>query len=467
MDNNSKSDLKPASAANNQQNGMEQQQRKGWMDLLKNYVKNGKKPTKFQQEEETTKLFLEILDEDQKKKDQGNKNIPRFFYKKPTNFTDINITVKNEAKQKFLILKSYDLPTKKDLQDLWACLKENISPPKDTTERINYKDFKLVAEKNPIFSEYFKPSVFLQFDKDKYGRIELLSFFHYVFRKNTCEENKINLSISDFCCEGFLVDKDLENYIKKVITSFPFYSDINEEIKEYYLLVAQRKFFFFLDPKRTGKIYINDIVTSNILSEFLELERITSKKEMELNWFSLINFFRIYRKYVELDKDKNGMLSKKELIRYSPGLTSIFIDRIFEEYQRYENAIDFKQFIDFVLAMENKKDPASIQYIWRAIDVYHTNKIDTFVINMFYKGVIKKLINREKGEYRIDDIKDEIWDMIGPKNPNYITLQDVLKSSYSDIVLSLLIDAKAFYQHDQKEMPYIEEFVEIENEDYN
>jgi serine/threonine-protein phosphatase 2A regulatory subunit B'' len=467
MENKTKKEEKSGASNNNNPNGSEQPQRKGWMDLLKNYIKNGKKPTKFQQEEQTTKLFLEILDEDKKKKDPGNVNIPRFFYKKPTNFTDINITVKNEAKQKFLILKSYDLPTKKDLQELWACLKENISPPKDTTERINYKDFKIVAEKNPIFSEYFKPSVFLQFDKDKYGRIELLSFFHYVFRKNTCEENKINLSISDFCCEGFLVDKDLENYIKKVIINFPFYSEINEEIKEYYLLVAQRKFFFFLDPKRTGKIYINDIVTSNILTEFLELERITSKKEMEYNWFSLINFFKIYRKYVELDKDKNGMLSKKELIKYSPGLTSIFIDRIFEEYQRYDNAIDFKQFIDFVLAMENRKDPASIQYIWRALDVYHNNKIDTFIINMFYRGVIKKLVNRDKGEYRIDDIKDEIWDMIGPKNANYITLQDVLKSSYSDIVLSLLIDAKAFYQHDQKEMPYIEEFVEIENEDYN
>jgi serine/threonine-protein phosphatase 2A regulatory subunit B'' len=259
----------------------------------------------------------------------------------------------------------------------------------------------------------------------------------------------------------------LENYIKKVIVGFPFYSEISEEIKEYYLLVAQRKFFFFLDPKRTGKIFINDIVTSNILAEFLELEKVTSKKEMEYNWFSLYNFSRIYRKYVLLDKDKNGLLSKKELIKYSPGLTQIFIDRIFEEYQKYDNAIDFKQFIDFVLAMENKKDPASIQYIWRALDVNHNNKVDTFIINMFFKDIVKKLLNRDKGEYRIDDIKDELWDMIGPKNPLYITLQDVLNSTYSDTVLSLLIDAKAFYQHDQKEMPYIEEFAEIENEDYS
>ena len=450
---------------NNKKN--EEPKKKGWLDLLKNYVKDTKKPTKYEQEEKTTKLFLEILESDKNKKINFNEKIPRFYFKKPTNFSDLNITLKNEAKQKYLIIKSYDFPSKKDLQDLWACLKEHISPPKDSTERINYKDFKLVAEKNPVFSEYFRPSIFLQFDKDKYGRIELLSFFHFVFRKINCEENKINLSISDFCCEGFLIDKDLENYIKKVIVGFPFYSEINEEIKEYYILLAQRKFFFFLDPKRTGKIFINDIVTSNILAEFLDLEKVTSKKEMEYNWFSLYNFSRIYRKYVLLDKDKNGLLSKKELIKYSPGLTAIFIDRIFEEYQKYDNAIDFKQFIDFVLAMENKKEPASIQYIWRALDVNHNNKVDTFIINMFFKDITKKLLNREKGEYRIDDIKDELWDMIGPKNPMYITLQDVLNSKYSDTVLSLLIDAKAFYQHDQKEMPFIEEFAEIENEDYN
>ena len=465
MDNDENKSNKNKVTNSNNSKKNDEPQKKGWLDLLKNYVKDTKKTSKYEQEEKTTKLFLEILESDKNKKVNPNPKIPRFYFKKPTNFSDLNITLKNEAKQKYLIIKSYDFPSKKDLQELWAYLKEHISPPKDSTERINYKDFKLVAEKFPIFSEFFRPSIFLQFDKDKYGRIELLSFFHFVFRKINCEENKINLSISDFCCEGFLIDKDLENYIKKVIVGFPFYSEISEEIKEYYLLVAQRKFFFFLDPKRTGKIFINDIVTSNILAEFLELEKVTSKKEMEYNWFSLYNFSRIYRKYVLLDKDKNGLLSKKELIKYSPGLTQIFIDRIFEEYQKYDNAIDFKQFIDFVLAMENKKDPASIQYIWRALDVNHNNKVDTFIINMFFKDIVKKLLNRDKGEYRIDDIKDELWDMIGPKNPLYITLQDVLNSTYSDTVLSLLIDAKAFYQHDQKEMPYIEEFAEIENEE--
>ena len=117
--------------------------------------------------------------------------------------------------------------------------------------------------------------------------------------------------------------------------------------------------------------------------------------------------------------------------------------------------------------MENRKDPTSIKFICRAIDFYHINAVDTFVINIFNRVGIKKLLNKEIGEYKIDDIKDEIWDMIGPKNPNYTTLEDALKNSYKDQVLSLLIDAKAFYQHDQKEQPFIEEFTEIEEEEYN
>jgi len=188
-----------------------------------------------------------------------------------------------------------------------------------------------------------------------------------------------------------------------------------------------------------------------ILNEFMEMKEKGKLEEISNNWFSLNNFWRIYKKYIDLDKDKNGMLSKEELTRFGPGLTMIFIERIFEEYQKYENAIDFKQFIDFVLAMENRKSPAALQYIWRAIDVYHKNAVDTFIINMFYRQVLRKLDNRNKGGLRIDDIKDEIWDMIKPKNNNYITLQDILASSYADTVLSLLIDAKSFYLHDQKE----------------
>lgn len=78
------------------------------------------------------------------------------------------------------------------------------------------------------------------------------------------------------------------------------------------------------------------------------------------NWFSVQSSLRVYDQYLKLDTDHNGMLKKEELIKYSPGLTSIFIDRIFEEYQTFEGEMDYKTFLDFVLAMENKKTPQAI-----------------------------------------------------------------------------------------------------------
>ena len=56
-----------------------------------------------------------------------------------------------------------------------------------------------------------------------------------------------------------------------------------------------------------------------------------------------------------------GMLSKSELAHYSHGsLTSLFLTRVWEECRTYKNEIsgesemDYKTFLDFTLAIENK-----------------------------------------------------------------------------------------------------------------
>mmetsp|Transcript_40442 Transcript_40442/g.35896 ORF Transcript_40442/g.35896 Transcript_40442/m.35896 type:complete len:133 (-) Transcript_40442:218-616(-) len=131
---------------------------------------------------------------------------------------------------------------------------------------------------------------------------------------------------------------------------------------------------------------------------------------------------RVYEKYLKLDSDHNGLLRKTELIKYSSGLTSIFVDRIFEEYQTFEGEMDYKTFLDFVLAMENKKSPQAIQYFWRIIDVNNKGAIDTFVINMFFRPIVQKLEEKDKYGFNVDDVKDEIFDMAKPKVPMAITL---------------------------------------------
>lgn len=55
------------------------------------------------------------------------------------------------------------------------------------------------------------------------------------------------------------------------------------------------------------------------------------------NWFSPSNALRVYSRYLELDIDHDGMLSKIELQRYGIGsFTEVFIDRVFQECHTYD-----------------------------------------------------------------------------------------------------------------------------------
>jgi len=163
------------------------------------------------------------------------------------------------------------------------------------------------------------------------------------------------------------------------------------------------------------------------------------------------NSLQVYEKYLKLDSDHNGLLKKSELASYSWGLTNIFIDRIFEEFQTFEGEMDYKTFLDFVLAMENKKTPQSAYYFFKILDVYHKGAIDTFIINIFFRPIITKLEEKDKTGFNVEDIKDEIFDMAKPKMPLAITLEDILASNQQDIIFSILFDAKAFFDYDQRE----------------
>ena len=63
----------------------------------------------------------------------------------------------------------------------------------------------------------------------------------------------------------------MELYINDIIPTFPNLKNLEESYMRYYIISAVRKFFFFLDPKRTGRIYIKDMLTSPMLAELYEL----------------------------------------------------------------------------------------------------------------------------------------------------------------------------------------------------
>ena len=51
-----------------------------------------------------------------------------------------------------------------------------------------------------------------------------------------------------------------------------------------------------------------------------------------------------------------------------------------------------------------------------------------------------------------EDVKDEIFDMVRPKDPYKITLQDLINSGQGDTVISILIDLNGFWTYENREV---------------
>lgn len=262
-----------------------------WTKVLKSYVEAHPSSRSMREiEDETDMLFLKYIDEAnnlRKKDNESYKKIPMFYKKSADDelMQQIAHKVKQEARTRFLHHKTSEILEKEDLEKLWLNLRENISPPEDGKERINYDSFlKIAGLLPPKCRHFFSASAFLKFDRDEYGRIDILSFFHSIVRKVSLLQTRIQISLYDSIGNGYLREKDLENYIFELIPTFPLLSELQKNYYTFYVITAVRKFFFFLDPKRTGKVFIKDLLTSPILAELYDLRQEVAPEEINLNW---------------------------------------------------------------------------------------------------------------------------------------------------------------------------------------
>lgn len=47
--------------------------------------------------------------------------------------------------------------------------------------------------------------------------------------------------------------------------------------------------------------------------------------------------------------------------------------------------MDYKTYLDLVLALENRLEPQSLAYLFRILDVNNQGYLDTFSLNYFYR----------------------------------------------------------------------------------
>ena len=147
------------------------------------------------------------------------------------------------------------------------------------------------------FRRYLTASIFARLHSvSAYpGRVSIMSLFNYTMRKVWLQQTRIGLSLYDYTGQGYLREsviisfkkivnhfnsfrtfktfQDLESYIMELIPTLPQLEGLERSFHSFYVCTAVRKFFFFLDPLRTGKIRIRDILACSFLDDLLEVRR--------------------------------------------------------------------------------------------------------------------------------------------------------------------------------------------------
>lgn len=125
------------------------------------------------------------------------------------------------------------------------------------------------------------------------------------------------------------------------------------------------------------------------MSEFNELlEADLPQTYEESNWFALPFVKRIHATFVRLDTDGNSLLSREELAAYDHGgLSAAAVSRVFAISRNYDGQLDYKGYLDFMLAHEYPLRPPSLKYLFRLLDVDHTGYLTRSTVYYFWQSM--------------------------------------------------------------------------------
>lgn len=423
--------------------------------------------------------MIEIENEIQQQaiqKDRSYNFIPRFFFSKgnSANRDKIQNLFMDVVKKCFISSREKSVLSSNELDKVWELLLEQDTSMEEGNEKLSYVGYETVKKQFPMeqAKEYFGSSLFLKLPKDEMGRINIPVFFNHILRKVSLIQNRNILMAYDTDNDGYLTEKDLERFVDNSIDQFVGLNTNailrnDKNFRKIYIDTSVRKFMFFHNA-HNGRVCVEDFLGSKELVEFNELQNDDLSEEEEMNnWFSIPSVKSVNEAFIQLDFTRSGLLSKNEFSKFNANsLTSGFINRMFQEYGTRNGKLDYKGFVDFLLAFENKKTVQSIKYFFNILDNSKTGKITPFIINYYFRDMLKKIRQNAKSSSATNDLAEEsfedpvktadivfeIYSMVKPKDKKNITIEDLLKSvEVGSTVVGLLVDVQEFWKYEQRE----------------
>ena len=152
----------------------------------------------------------------------------------------------------------------------------------------------------------------------------------------------------------------------------------------------------------TPQVPLLDVLLSAEMDELSAYTRHAplSRAAEEANWFTLPSAVRIYRQFLQLDTDHDGMLTPDELGRFDEeqhSLTPAFCNRLFEVVHTYEGRLDYKGYLDLVISLQALRPAsavpaaeAALRYFWRVLNLHDAPSLGSGELSYFARPAGRK-----------------------------------------------------------------------------
>ncbi|CAH6777829.1 Ppp2r3a [Phodopus roborovskii] len=258
---------------------------------------------------------------------------------------------------------------------------------------------------------------------------------------------------------SYLEQDDFIPLLQDVVDTHPgltFLKDAPEFHSRYITTVVQR-IFYTVNRSWSGKITSTEIRKSNFLQTLALLE-----EEEDINqitdYFSYEHFYVIYCKFWELDGDHDLYISQADLSRYNDQASSSrIIERIFSgavtrgKTVQKEGRMSYADFVWFLISEEDKRNPTSIEYWFRCMDVDGDGILSMYELEYFYEEQCERMEAMGIEPLPFHDLLCQMLDLVKPASDGKITLRDLKRCRMAHIFYDTFFNLEKYLDHEQRD----------------
>ncbi|XP_077395485.1 serine/threonine-protein phosphatase 2A regulatory subunit B'' subunit alpha isoform X2 [Festucalex cinctus] len=308
---------------------------------------------------------------------------------------------------------------------------------------------------------YWKAAMFYGAGGERTGFVSVHSFVA-TWRKllHSCHDDAsrfMSLLAKPGC--QYLEQEDFIPLLQDIVDTHPgltFLKDAPEFHSRYITTVIQR-IFYVVNRSWTGRVSMMELRRSNFLQTLALLEEEDDINQIT-DYFSYEHFYVIYCKFWELDSDHDLYIDHKDLARYNDHASSNrIIERLFSGAVTRGNAVQregrmsYAEFVWFLISEEDKKNPTSIEYWFRCMDVDGDGVLSMFELEYFYEEQCERMERMGIEPLPFQDLLCQMLDLVKPESPGKITLGDLKRCRMAHIFFDTFFNLEKYLDHEQRD----------------